>query len=334
MTKIEGTYPLLSLIIPMFNVQEYLSECLQSVAEQDHDELEVVLINDCSTDHSRAIAAEFKHRIKGMVIIDHETNQGLGPSRNTGIISSSGKFLMFLDSDDWLTPNAISDVLATIKEQNFDLAHFGCNRVSASEVEQNLFFSYSDSQTTEVARLALLELPSYVWLNVYRREFIEKLGLTFRNLFYEDIPWTITTVLSAGSIITKHSAICNYRIRPQSITHSPSHRHLDLFIGYTEVFKLERNMGLGHHLKKALDNAFHRSVYYLLKNRKGRLREMDYKALTESYLELSRKYNIKPRNLKTFVMFSVTLFILVFPMRQSPLRISKLIFLGKPVSPS
>ena len=96
-----------SVIIPVYNVQQYLAECLQSVCDQTYRSFEVICINDGSTDRSVEILEAFKSKMGAKCRIINKKNEGLGPARNTGIEASTGYYVYFLDSDDILTPNGI-----------------------------------------------------------------------------------------------------------------------------------------------------------------------------------------------------------------------------------
>ena len=100
----------ISLIIPVYNVQQYLAECLQSVCEQTYTSIEVICINDGSTDRSAEILEAFKSKMGAKCRIISKKNEGLGAARNTGIDASTGYYVYFLDSDDLLAPNALQSV--------------------------------------------------------------------------------------------------------------------------------------------------------------------------------------------------------------------------------
>ena len=94
-------YPLVSIVIPVFNVEKYLSECLDSVISQNYDNLEIICVNDGSTDNSYRILERYQKGDQRIVLIN-QNNLGLAAARNTGLRFANGSFVMFVDSDDWI----------------------------------------------------------------------------------------------------------------------------------------------------------------------------------------------------------------------------------------
>ena len=101
--------PLFSVIIPVFNTEKYLKKCIKSVLTQKHSQTEIIIVEDCSTDKSLKICNSYKKNSL-VKIIRNKKNLGVAKSRNNGIFAARGKYLLFLDSDDWLYPNSLSDL--------------------------------------------------------------------------------------------------------------------------------------------------------------------------------------------------------------------------------
>ena len=116
--------PKISVIIPVYNVEKYLRECLNSVINQTMEDIEIICVNDGSTDGSLDILKEYANNDNRLKIVDKK-NTGLGPSRNVGLDYISGEYVMFLDSDDMLRNNACEIAYEKIKESNSDILSFG-----------------------------------------------------------------------------------------------------------------------------------------------------------------------------------------------------------------
>src|SRR5213593_356755 len=110
-----------SIVVPVYQVEDYLDECLDSIAQQTFSDLEVVMVDDGSTDGSSAIAAARAEKDDRFRVV-RQDNGGLGSARNTGAANSSGEFLMFVDSDDVITPDAIAQLLGALDESGSDFA--------------------------------------------------------------------------------------------------------------------------------------------------------------------------------------------------------------------
>ena len=112
---------LVSVIIPVYNVKEYLKTCLDSVRKQSYDNLQIILVNDGSTDGSDLICDETSKNDERIVVI-HGANTGLSKARNTGLDVATGKFVCFLDSDDWLDSDYIEKLLSLAETHNADIS--------------------------------------------------------------------------------------------------------------------------------------------------------------------------------------------------------------------
>lgn len=298
----------LTIVIPIYNVEAYLRECLDSVLRQDSEQIEVIMVNDCSEDQSHRIASEYKTKFTNSVLIEHTTNQGLGPARNTAMSVAQGEYLMMLDSDDWLCDSAIETILEAIKNANFDIAQFGCNKVSADKIERNLYcVANDDSLTLDEKKSILLSLPNYAWLKVIRREFISSNQLSFQAIFYEDIPWSIETTMQAEAIEFYPVAICNYRQREGSIINTQSARHLDLLNAYDQAFVDIKNLRVKAVLQRNLNNAFIQASYYLYRQRHVRLGGDYLNQFSEIYFKMLRNHFIYPSTARAAAMLAITL---------------------------
>ena len=116
--------PDVSVIVPVYNVERYLAECLDSVLEQPDVNLEVVCIDDCGTDNSIAILQEYQKRDARIRIVSHSENRGLSAARNTGIAAAKGEYIVLLDSDDLLKANTLALQVETIRRDQADMVYF------------------------------------------------------------------------------------------------------------------------------------------------------------------------------------------------------------------
>ncbi|SEF01862.1 bifunctional glycosyltransferase/CDP-glycerol:glycerophosphate glycerophosphotransferase [Streptomyces sp. Ag109_O5-10] len=234
--------PRLSVIIPCFKVQGFLRECLDSVLEQSLHDIEVIAVDDRSPDGSGAILDEYAARDPRVRVLHLPENVGLGRARNAGIPYATGDFLLFLDSDDTLTPGALHAVADRLAETGdpdvlvFDYARTywwgGTRRNALAEV-----LSATDGVFTAAERPEILDLLMVVWNKAYRRGFVEENGFRFPPGYYEDTPWTFPVMLSAGRIATLDRICVNYRQRRQgSILSTTSRKHFDVHDQYKRVF--------------------------------------------------------------------------------------------------
>lgn len=236
--------PRLTLIVPAYNVQGYVRECLDSVLQQDFTDFEVVAVDDCSPDASGAILDEYAGRDARVRVLHLSENVGLGHARNAGIEQATGDYLLFLDSDDTLTPGSLSAI---------------AGRLDATDDPDVLIYDYTRSYwdgrllpnqradllaRSEPAvfplseRPELLDLLQIVWNKAYRRDFVEAHGFQFPTGYYEDAPWTYSTLITAESIAVLDRVCVLYRQRREggNILRTVSRKHFDVFDQYDRVF--------------------------------------------------------------------------------------------------
>ena len=211
-----------SLIIPVYNVKEYLESCVQSVLEQEERDLEILLVDDGSTDGvcpalCDRLAAEHADLIRAV----HQPNGGLGDARNTGIRMAQGEYLAFLDSDDTLQPGFFGAMRRVLGEFNCDIVDFGMRSVSpdgtvlstlVSTLPKNTVVSLSDCPEI------LTQLPNVV-NRIYRRSLFLENGIWFPSrVWYEDMRTTPKLLALAGSIVSIEETYYDYLAREGSIT--------------------------------------------------------------------------------------------------------------------
>jgi len=171
--------PTLSVVVPVYNVAGYLQECIESIQLQSVDDVEIVAVDDGSTDDSSAILAELAAR-DGRLRVVTQANQGLGAARNAGVDHATGEFLWFVDSDDRLVPGAIATMLATITTTGSDLATGNVSRLIGDEQSPTRFVAETFARTrlrTHIRRFPLLINDRVAWNKVYRRSFWDHHGL-------------------------------------------------------------------------------------------------------------------------------------------------------------
>jgi CDP-glycerol glycerophosphotransferase (TagB/SpsB family)/glycosyltransferase involved in cell wall biosynthesis len=235
--------PRFSIVVPCFRVQGFLRECLDSVLGQSFTDFEVIAVDDRSPDGSGAILDEYAARDPRVTALHLPENVGLGRARNAGLPHAGGDYLLFLDSDDTLTPGAlqaIADRLAETADPDvlvFDYARTywwgGMRRNTLAHVLADC----ADGTFTAAERPEILDLLMVVWNKAYRRDFVDRHGFTFPPGYYEDTPWTFPVMLSAGRIATLDRICLNYRQRRQgNILSTTSRKHFDVHDQYERVF--------------------------------------------------------------------------------------------------
>lgn len=206
----------LSLVVPIYNVAPYLNDCLTSIASQGHRELEVVLVDDGSTDESPGIAAEWAARDSRFRLVS-QPNRGLGAARNTGVAHASGDYLMFVDSDDVLPSYATELLVSAVEQTGSDFAAGNVFRLNRKGVRQSTMHRTPFARTqlgTHVSRLPDLLSDRTAWNKVFRRQFWDSRELRFpEGVLYEDTPVIVPAHVLARSVDVVEAPVYYWRER-------------------------------------------------------------------------------------------------------------------------
>ena len=220
-----------SVVIPTYNVEAYLDECLGSVAAQSFGDWEAIVVDDGSMDGSAALAEAWTRKDNRFRILK-QTNQGLSSARNAGMDQARGEYLLFLDADDWLEPHALQILADTAQDE--DVLCFGGRRFfqdekryeEADTPEPKTYAFGWDYYQNNALKPRLFAFVSVV-LRIYRREFLQKYQLRFKEgIFHEDNLFTPIVLFYAGKTRTLSKTLYNYRIRSGSTMTTPLHKKL------------------------------------------------------------------------------------------------------------
>ncbi|GHH95941.1 bifunctional glycosyltransferase/CDP-glycerol:glycerophosphate glycerophosphotransferase [Streptomyces capillispiralis] len=235
--------PRFSVIVPAYQVQAYLHACLESVLSQSYPDLELIAVDDCSPDACGAVIDEFAARDPRVRAVHLPENAGLGPARNAGMERATGDYLVFLDGDDTLTPDALLSLADRLKETGEPdvLVYDYARTYWSGEAVRNRVFAELTEDGPAPFRLedrpGLLNLLMVAWNKAYRREFVQRAGFTFPPGYYEDTPWTYPVLMTAESIATLDRVCVHYRQRRAGgILRTTSARHFEIFDQYDRVF--------------------------------------------------------------------------------------------------
>ncbi|MBR5482907.1 MAG: glycosyltransferase, partial [Alphaproteobacteria bacterium] len=185
--------PEISIIIPIYNVQNYLEKCLDSVKNQTFKNWEAICVNDGSTDNSLEILQQYAENDERFVVINQE-NGGVSSARNTGLNSATGKYIMFLDGDDFIHPQCMEIAHKTIKDTDTNVCDFGFMRVEENWEEKHQYYD-------EIMDIKIMDTPHKVfalehnksvftlWTKIYKAELAKKIKFNLIPIG-EDILYT------------------------------------------------------------------------------------------------------------------------------------------------
>ena len=283
----------LSIIVPIYNVKEYLDECLESIV--DIDDIEILLINDCTPDNSIKIAEKFVKKYNNMRIINHQENKGLGATRNTGIEHATGKYLFFLDSDDYLDRRELKLLVNKLNKVDHEqilisFIKFDENRGAWSQEFESFYKKYQGKTLSnknfenfkDVIRIINLSQ-----LRIVKRKKVLSDGIKFPNGIYEDVLWSYWFAYSCKETLVLDNHIYKYRQRPASILSSTSERHMELIDQYTKTINFFKSRAAPSKYITILQHKFFEHIRFLLLDTERLPQNLKQDFYTQSCKELS-----------------------------------------------
>lgn len=230
-----NNYPDVTVIIPVYRVEDYLDKCIGSVMNQTHSNIEIILVDDGSPDNSGVMCdkyAELDSRIK----VIHKKNGGLSDARNHGLEIAQGKYTLFVDSDDYIKTNAIETLYAYAENENLDIVSANAYQVKEGNIT-TLFSGYSedvvDGKTFLVESIKNKKYLAAVWLRLYKTNLLKRNNLFFKvGLLHEDEQWTPYVLMNATRVGYLDYSFYYYLIRSGSITQMENReKHIKDIIG-------------------------------------------------------------------------------------------------------
>jgi len=226
----EVRLPLVSVIVPVFNVETYLDECISSIRAQSYPNLEILLVEDCSTDGSLLLLQRYLSDPR-VQLLRHDRNRGLSAARNTGIEAATGEFVVFVDSDDVISPALVDICVNTMQREGLQVLLYQCTAFNdgdpapsgAEKVRHGL-------PSRRMERNEYFKYPHFAWLKFLRVNFLRDNVLRFpEGLYYEDWLFHWELGFQAHDIRYIPQSLYYYRFRRSSITGSGDRRLFHIY---------------------------------------------------------------------------------------------------------
>lgn len=245
--------PLVSVIVPIYNVERYVSRCLESIQSQSYKHLEIICVDDCGNDKSMAIVEWFAREDSRFRLLFHDKNYGLGQARNTGTRAANGEYICYVDSDDWIEPLFIEEGVRLITTHGMDSVWFSAylhdDALNGKAYKQIPLIKGQ----IYVDEASIAKLPCEAWAKIYKLQLIRDNKLEFSSGYYEDLSFFFKFCCISKKILQVDAPYYNYRQHKGSImarTRAGAGNCKDMVRSFQESAKFLTEAGLFDSKKK------------------------------------------------------------------------------------
>ncbi|MBQ7417202.1 MAG: glycosyltransferase family 2 protein [Acidaminococcaceae bacterium] len=208
---------LASIIIPVYNVEPFLRKCLDSVINQTYENIEILIVDDGSTDQSGKICNDYS--VDSRVTVFHQVNGGLSAARNTALNHANGEYLFFVDSDDFVSPTFVSDAVTVLEKEDSDIVIFNYTEAGMTNEEKNVYSKIANLTAYEIKQKIISDdIGNYVWNKAYRKFLFSKLRFP-EGEWFEDLAVMGQLFMQAKKISMLNKSLYFYRIQNTSYLH-------------------------------------------------------------------------------------------------------------------
>lgn len=326
---------MVSVVVPVYNVEKYLRECVESVLGQTYGDFELILVDDGSTDSSGEMCDQYALK-DGRITVIHRENGGLSAARNTGMDASRGEYIYFLDSDDYIRGDALERLVARAEETGADITYFdtvifydGVKRDPFMDFRRVKDYGSASGPDAAIELQNNIDFLSCVPMEFFKREFLTRHGLRFYlGILHEDELFTATAFVKADRVAHLHEMLFFRRVRTSSImTTKCSEKNFhgyyvcirELTKQYSEYDKNSKERRFLKHYLSFLSQAIMLKYYFSLDDDGREKSREDFEDLNQLFVSADcfgnpyLKFNLKHRYLVG--KFPIIYMIAAFPMR-------------------
>lgn len=279
--------PKVSVIVPIYNVEKYLKRCLESLINQTLEDIQIILVNDGSTDNSGIIAKEYLENYKEKIIYLEKENGGLSEARNYGLPYATGEYIAFLDSDDYIDADAYEVMYNKAIEENSDYVE--CNFIweypKKKKIDRIVKYKDKKEMITNVRVVA--------WNKLIKREIIEKNHIYFpKGLRYEDVEFTYKLIPHLNKFTYVDKEFIHYIQRDNSIANSQNERTKEIFTIIDNVVQYYKDNNIYKEYENELEYTFTRILLCSSLKRITKVKEKEKRKELErqNWIYLNKKF--------------------------------------------
>ncbi|OCG17025.1 glycosyltransferase family 2 protein [Gilliamella sp. WF3-4] len=272
-----NSLPILSVVIPVYNTQMYIKKCLDSIINQSIKNIEIICVNDGSTDDSLSILKKYKE-LDDRIKIINKKNGGLSSARNVGIKYARGKYITFVDSDDFIELDAYERSLSYFRFYKVDLVYFSTRLVfedNIARIQDERYFEHKYTGLVNLSNDVVANMDVCAWNKIYKLSILKKYDIKFpEGLWYEDGPFFWSYALVSNSAFFINDKFYNYLIRAGSImsqcnkkgkTYHKTFHELDPLLCFEFLLRFVFKWKLHEKFKPVLVDLFQQKIYEALR---------------------------------------------------------------------
>lgn len=249
--------PLISVIVPVYNVSQYLPDCIESIIKQTYENLEIILVDDGSTDSSGEICDKYAQKDPRIKVI-HKENGGVASARNNGLKMLTGKYVGFVDSDDTISADMYEKLYLSLKETDSDISVCDCYYCSSPgnhkdpNEDTETFLTFSREEAL-MEMYAGKYISAFVWNKLFKAEIIRDLRFDTDIHVGEDLLFSSQAIIKSKKICNRSGRYYNYLQRETSAMHRPpDYKFITNYHAHFKILECLKDNGLGH-LSKYVD---------------------------------------------------------------------------------
>lgn len=275
-----------SVIVPVYNVEEYLDQCLDSLVHQTLREIEILVINDGTQDNSQAIIDRYVKRYPQIIKSYQKENGGLSSARNFGLTRAVGEYIAFVDSDDFVDVNMYEHMYQKAKEQDFDLVVCDFNELRKHTVLPCSCKINDDLLSHDAVKKAMIDFYPSAWNKLYRKRLLDHTHITFKEgVWFEDVEFIYRLLPYVDTIGVVHEPFYQYLIRTGSITATSDVRIYHYIDNWNGIVEYYHKHGIYEEYREILEYCYVRYLFATFVKAAAKMRFNDFKIAVVSAKE-------------------------------------------------
>ncbi len=284
-----------SVIVPVYNTYRYLKRCLNSLVNQTLNDIEIIVINDCSTDESKKVLDEYEKKYNNILVFHNKTNKGIGYNRNLGIKKASGEYISFIDSDDFVDETMYDKMYKKAKENALDLVICKFHKMFEKkddliEIEPDFKIPYFKNTNLKNSPNLLLDINLAPWNKLYKKELLEDIRFP-ENLKYEDAIVVVKALARAKKIGMVDEMLNYYLVRSKSETTSMDKRVFDIIAITKEIIEELKNQDYYDDIKKYVEAMTIRNLFrYTIQQKNQKDKKLANEFIDDVFMFLNKEF--------------------------------------------